>query len=199
MKRLILPAVVVTYAIFGIFLLVQITWVGPPAGWAIQSGEGDLVWNGWKKRMTIVVRSERMLLETPEADLGRFDIVRKFPEATAFLKVTGGNPSRLHGPLSAEGGLILVNPAGVIVGPGAVLDDGGRSSLSTLDPGRDFENELMGGNIELQGNFLPTKDLQSSSVELKAHGNVYALAIKRDGKIQASGASVPASSLTTDK
>lgn len=199
MKRLTLPALVAAYVIFGAALLFQMTFLGPPSGWHIRFGEGDLVWNGWTKRMKVVVRSERMVLETPEADLGRFEIVRKVPGATVFLKVTGGNPSRLHEPLSAEGGLTLVNPAGVIVGPGAVLDVGGRSPLSTLDLERDFENEPIGGDIELLGNFLPKKDLQSSSVELKANGNVYGLAIKKDGKIQASGASVPATSSTTDK
>lgn len=54
-----------------------------------------------------------------------------------FSRVTGGQLSRIHGTLAvasdAATDLYLINPAGVVIGPGAVIDVPGRFAASTAD------------------------------------------------------------------
>lgn len=53
-------------------------------------------------------------------------------------RVTGGNPSSIFGTIDTSSGfpsanLFLINPAGIVFGPGAVLDVGGSVNFSTAD------------------------------------------------------------------
>ncbi len=48
-------------------------------------------------------------------------------------RVTGGDPSVILGQLHASGSVYLINPQGVLVGPGGVVATGGRFVASTLD------------------------------------------------------------------
>ncbi|HET6829177.1 MAG TPA: filamentous hemagglutinin N-terminal domain-containing protein, partial [Ramlibacter sp.] len=45
--------------------------------------------------------------------------------STSINRVTGNNPSEIFGTLSSNGRLVLVNPAGIAVGAGAVVDTAG--------------------------------------------------------------------------
>lgn len=57
--------------------------------------------------------------------------------STSINRVTGGNPSAILGTLGSNGRLVLVNPAGIAVGPGAVVDTAGFTastlSMNTAD------------------------------------------------------------------
>lgn len=55
--------------------------------------------------------------------------------STSINRVTGNNPSAIFGTLSSNGRLVLVNPAGIAVGAGAVVDTAGftASSLRMTD------------------------------------------------------------------
>ncbi|WP_250494277.1 filamentous hemagglutinin N-terminal domain-containing protein [Caballeronia sp. GAWG1-1] len=52
-------------------------------------------------------------------------------------RVTGGSPSEILGRLSATGGLYVINPQGIVVGPSGVVTTGGRFVASTLDVAND--------------------------------------------------------------
>ncbi|RYY50406.1 MAG: filamentous hemagglutinin N-terminal domain-containing protein, partial [Comamonadaceae bacterium] len=52
--------------------------------------------------------------------------------STSINRVTGGNPSAILGTLGSNGRLVLVNPAGIAVGAGAVVDTAGFTA-STLE------------------------------------------------------------------
>ena len=174
--------------------------------------------------------------------------------AVALNRVVTGNPSAIYGSLTSNGGVVLINPNGIVVGSGGVVDVAGMLTLSTLDAtNEDFLNgggmrfrgtsaagirnygaiTSSGGDVTLLGNFLqnsgsvsaPTGTvafgaggdiivnqtasggkisvlsggpggengiendgtISGAAAELKAHGNVYALAIKNDGLVRASG------------
>ncbi len=176
-------------------------------------------------------------------------------DAVALNRVVSGNPSALMGTLMANGGVILVNPNGILVGAGGVVDIGGLGVLSTLDiDDADFLNggpmnfkgnssagvtnlgtiTSRGGDVVLLGNFVDNQGtvgapdgtvafgaggefivdtigesrisvigpgpggqkgvsnsgtVNAASVEFKAHGNVYAMAIENTGIVRANGVS----------
>lgn len=68
--------------------------------------------------------------------------------AAMLARVTGGNPSELLGRLQADGKLFLINPNGILVGAGAVIDTGSflASTLDVADA--DF---LKGGALVFKG------------------------------------------------
>ena len=52
--------------------------------------------------------------------------------AAVLNRVTGGDPSAIHGALRANGNVFVINPNGILVGPGGTIDVHGVV-LSTLD------------------------------------------------------------------
>src|SRR5690606_26629140 len=53
-------------------------------------------------------------------------------DAAVLNRVTGGDPSVIHGSLRANGQVFVINPNGILVGPGGSIDAHGVV-LSTLD------------------------------------------------------------------
>src|SRR5690606_39935376 len=53
-------------------------------------------------------------------------------KATVLNRVTGGDPSAIHGALKANGGVFVINPNGILVGPSGTIDVHSLV-LSTLD------------------------------------------------------------------
>ena len=174
--------------------------------------------------------------------------------AAVLNRVTGGDPSAIHGALRANGNVFVINPNGILVGQSGTIDVHGLV-LSTLDV--DNGEFLAGGDMTFRGagegvtNFgkinaiggdvfligqtvqnsgtitatgtvglgagtevlltanetatgermfvrsgqgsggtgvLNDGTIQGAAVELKAHGNVYALAINNKGSVRATGA-----------
>lgn len=183
--------------------------------------------------------------------------------AIALNRVVSGNPSQIYGQLSANGGVIVINPNGIVVGPSGQIDVAGLMALSTLDmtdsdfldggPMRFRGQSGAGvanygaitsesGDVVLLGNFLQNAgsvsapsgtvafgaggdiivdttasggvisvlaggpggekgidnsgQINAAAAELKAHGNVYALAIQNDGLVRASGYNFSGGKLT---
>ena len=177
-------------------------------------------------------------------------------DGSTLNRVVSGNPSAIHGALKANGKIFVINPNGIMVGPGGLIDVAGLV-LSTLDVsdadylgGGDMlfkgsgsagvQNfgriNAIGGDVFLLGKSVEntgtitasgavglgageevlitaTPDangervfvkpvgsggvsngitnsgtIEGSAVELKAHGNLYALAINNSGSIRATGA-----------
>ncbi|HRQ89519.1 MAG TPA: filamentous hemagglutinin N-terminal domain-containing protein, partial [Bacteroidia bacterium] len=172
-------------------------------------------------------------------------------------RVTGGDPSAIHGALQANGNVFLINPSGILVGPSGSIDVHGLV-LSTLDVdngeflargdmvfkggsdkgvtnlgrisaiggdvfliGRTITNSgtvkasqgrvglaageevLLKADTGLEGErifvratgsgasgtgILNDGTIEGAAVELKAHGNLYALAINNKGSVRATGA-----------
>ncbi|MBU6178046.1 MAG: filamentous hemagglutinin N-terminal domain-containing protein, partial [Verrucomicrobia bacterium] len=171
-------------------------------------------------------------------------------------RVTGGDPTAIHGALRANGNVFVINPNGILVGPGGTIDVNGLL-LSTLDVtngeflaggdmnfkgvGKDVTNlgriNAVGGDVFLIGKTVSNSGsvraqggtvglaageevlltaeegasgermfvraagsgvsgtgvyndgtIEGAAVELKAHGNMYALAINNKGSVRATGA-----------
>src|SRR5690606_5190159 len=179
-------------------------------------------------------------------------------KAAVLNRVTGGDPSAIHGALKANGGGFVINPNGILVGPSGTIDvhslvlstldvsdgeflargdlvfKGNSSSGSVTNLGR---INAIGGDVFLIGRSIVNQgsirseggrgglaageevllkadegpggerlfvrasgsgvsgtgiyndgSIEGAAVELKAHGNLYALAINNKGSIRATGA-----------
>jgi len=92
---------------------------------------------------------------------GEFAVKTDDPNAKTIIRVTSGIPTRVHGDLKSNGQLLIINPAGIIVGPGFDSNEVRSISLDETDT-----------RSTLDAKMIP-------------HGNVYALAIREAGSIRA--------------
>lgn len=208
-------------------------------------------------KLNIVNNSQRAIINWQSFSIAKGEVTNVRQGANAFTlnRVMSGDPSAIYGRLTAaKGGVAVVNPNGIVVHQGGVVDVAGRVVLSTLDiDNSDFLNGgsdrfsgrsdkgvtnfgsisssegdviIMGGFVDNQGQIgalngtvaigaggdivvdekagakISVKGasdytgtginnsgtISGASAELKAHGNVYALAINNGGAIRATGA-----------
>jgi filamentous hemagglutinin family protein len=107
---------------------------GPlPGGGHFVAGGGSI--SGSATTLTITQPgSSRGVIDWNSFSIGNGNTVTfKNGTGATLNRVTGGNPSVILGTLSATGGVYLINPQGIVVGPGGVISTGGRFVGSTLD------------------------------------------------------------------
>lgn len=109
-------------------------WAGGalPQGGAFVDGQGSIT--GDRHGLVITQPgSSRAVIDWRSFSIGRDNTVTFNNGAGATLnRVTGGSPSTILGRLTATGSLYLINPQGIVVGPGGVVTTGGRFVASTL-------------------------------------------------------------------
>lgn len=123
----------------------------------VVAGQGSVATSG--NTMTITQQSNSMSLNWLGFNIGGGETVRFVqPSASAIAlnRVLGGDPSRIFGNLQANGQVFLINPNGVLFGPGAQVDVGGlvASTLNISDSdlqARRFRFTGSGGSVVNQG------------------------------------------------
>ncbi|MDF2377438.1 MAG: filamentous hemagglutinin N-terminal domain-containing protein [Verrucomicrobiales bacterium] len=221
---------------------------------------GNVAFNGLgTSQLNIVQGSQNAIINWQSFSIQNGEVtnfIQPNQNAMALNRVTGADPSAIYGSLNANGGVIVINPNGIVVGPGGRVDVAGMLTMSTLDMENEdfldggpmrFRGETSAGirnygaissasgDVVLLGNFLQnsgkvsaatgtvafgaggdivvnqtasggkisvlaggvggengientaTGEINGAAAELKAHGNVYALAIKNDGVVRANG------------
>ncbi|KXU86739.1 filamentous hemagglutinin [Caballeronia megalochromosomata] len=119
-----------------------------PDGGQFVAGSGMI--SGGGRSLTISQTSTRGVIDWNSFSIGRGRQVTFNNGSGATLnRVTGGDASVILGQLSATGSVYLVNPQGVLVGPGGVVATGGRFVASALDIGNDAF--MQGGPLTLSG------------------------------------------------
>jgi filamentous hemagglutinin family protein len=100
--------------------------------------------------------------------------------SAALNRVLGGNPSSIYGNLSANGTIYLVNPNGILVGPGGTINTGAFIA-STFDIHPDqFMQAGKGGAMNMVGSSMAPIVNQGS---IKAEkGDVYLIAQKVENR-----------------
>jgi filamentous hemagglutinin family protein len=112
-----------------------------PTGGAYVAGSGSIGTAG--PAMTIDQSTNRGIINWQGFSIGAANQVQINNGAGATLnRVTGGNLSTIAGQLGATGSVYLVNPNGVVVGPGGKVLTGGSFVASTRDVPND---QFMGG------------------------------------------------------
>jgi len=119
-----------------------------PAGGQFVAGSGAI--GGNDQSLTINQTSTRGVITWNSFSIGGGRQVTFNNGTGATLnRVTGGDASVILGQLNATGSVYLVNPQGVLVGPGGVVATGGRFVASALDIGNDAF--MQGGPLTLSG------------------------------------------------
>jgi filamentous hemagglutinin family protein len=118
-------------------LLVPATLYGNPAGEAVVAGKVsfDRITPGV---LSIRQDTDRAIINWQDFSIGAGDLTRFIqpgPNSAALNRVLGGNPSAIYGTLQANGQVILLNPAGILVGSGGRVDTRGfiASTLNLSD------------------------------------------------------------------
>ncbi|WP_250535944.1 filamentous hemagglutinin N-terminal domain-containing protein [Caballeronia sp. AZ10_KS36] len=134
-----------------LLLCVSLAHASPPmlpTGGHFVSGSGAIAGGG--QSLTINQASSRGIVEWCEFSIGSGRTVTFHNGSGATLnRVTGGDASVILGRLSATGSVYLINPQGVIIGPGGVVTTGGRFVASTLNV--DNRAFMGGGSLTFSG------------------------------------------------
>ena len=160
--------------------------------------------------LSIQQGSARAIINWADFSIGAGELTRFIqPGANSAVlnRVLGGNPSEIYGTLRANGQLILLNPAGVLVGPGGRVDTKGFLATTLNLSDEDFLTQTVGTDSTPSLTFpgtrwnasLPGKGVLRLSGDSKASvknagvvkgGNVYLVArqVENSGVIRASHA-----------
>ena len=99
---------------------------------------GNVTITGAGQNMTIQQATQQAIINWNGFSIGAGEAVRFLqPSAAAAIlnRVTGVDPSVINGLLSGNGNVFLINPNGVLIGPGGMVNTGGflASTLNTSD------------------------------------------------------------------
>ncbi len=130
-----------------------------PSGGQVVAGQAVVVQVG--NRMTIDQGSDKAILNWSSFNIGKdASVTFRQPGAGAIAlnRVMSSDPSALHGQLSANGQVVLINPNGILFGQGARVDVGGLvastlnlSNQDFLDGRYRFQRQGATGSIVNQG------------------------------------------------
>lgn len=119
-----------------------------PGGGQFVAGSGTISTSGSK--LTVNQTSGRGVIDWKSFSIGTGNrVVIENGTGATLNRVTGSGASNIFGTLSATGSVYLINPQGVVIGPGGVVSTGGRFVASTLDtPDNAF---MQGGALTFSG------------------------------------------------
>jgi filamentous hemagglutinin family protein len=115
-----------------IFLPTSYVWANP-AGEQVVGGAATFQRDG--NKLTVNQATDRLAVNWQSFNIGAGETTHfNMPSSTsaALNRVIGGNPSSIYGSLSANGILYLINPSGILVGPGGTVN-AASFMASTLD------------------------------------------------------------------
>ena len=141
--------------------------------------------------LTITQGTDRAVINWNSFSIGAGEIT-KFVQpnsSSAVLNrvITANNPSAIYGTLQANGQVYLINPAGIFIGPGGLVDTAGFVA-STHDVG---DKEFMGGgDLNFTGS-SGASIVNQGRIEAK-QGDVFLVArqVSNEGQIMASDGTV---------
>ena len=135
------------------FVLLPTSYVwANPAGEQVVGGAATFQRDG--NKLTVNQATDRLAVNWQSFNIGAGESTHfNMPSSTsaALNRVIGGNPSSIYGSLSANGILYLINPSGILVGPGGTVN-AASFMASTLDVSTEqFMNAKNGGAMNFVG------------------------------------------------
>lgn len=185
--RTLKPTVLLLAAAFAAPAFAQTTPPAPttlPTGGQVVAGQAGIAQSG--AAMTVSQGSARAIINWQGFDIGSQASVRfqqPSSSAVALNRVIAGDASQIHGQLSANGQVWLVNPAGIVFGAGSRVDVGGLVA-STLDS---TNEDFMAGKAVFSRNGA-TGGIENHGEITAADGGLVALlapTVKNEGIVRA--------------
>ena len=135
------------------FVLLPTSYVwANPAGEAVVGGAATFQRDG--NKLTVNQTTDRLAVNWQSFNIAAGERTHfNMPSSTsaALNRVIGGNPSSIYGSLSANGILYLINPSGILVGPGGTVN-AAAFMASTLDVSTEqFMNAKNGAAMSFVG------------------------------------------------
>lgn len=136
--------------------LLVVTLSLPPVAFANPQGgqvrQGQVRIDASPGHLRIHQQSQRAVIDWESFSIDRGEVTRFLQpnaSAAALNLVRGASASKIEGMLRANGNVYLINPNGILIGPGGTIDVGGfvASTLDTSDD--DF---MRGGDLRFSGN-----------------------------------------------
>ena len=163
-----------------------------PEGGVIQSGNGSITQQG--NNMTIRQDSSRLAMDWTQFNVNKgesVNFVQPGKGAMALNRVTGGRESSINGQLTANGQVLLVNPAGVTIGKNTSIDVGGLVASTAQ-----VNDNVMKNFGNSTGDFTLNNPGQGNIVNegtIRAEGGLavlHAAAVENQGTITSEGGTV---------
>ncbi|EHL2774285.1 filamentous hemagglutinin N-terminal domain-containing protein [Salmonella enterica subsp. enterica serovar Hvittingfoss] len=155
-----------------------------PTGGQIVAGQGSISTNG--NQMTISQNTHGLVTNWNTFDVGQnhtVQFVQPDSSAVALNRVTGGHESQILGTLTANGQVMLVNPAGVMFGKGATVNTAGLVASTKNISNADFMaghytfsgGSDAGAEVVNQGNLTTTEGgfIVLAADRVKNSGNIH--------------------------
>ncbi|ELZ8475977.1 filamentous hemagglutinin N-terminal domain-containing protein [Salmonella enterica] len=158
-----------------------------PTGGQIVAGQGSISTNG--NQMTISQNTHGLVTNWNTFDVGQnhtVQFVQPDSSAVALNRVTGGHESQILGTLTANGQVMLVNPAGVMFGKGATVNTAGLVASTKNISNADF----MAGHYTFSGGSDTGAEVVNQGSLTTTEGGFIVLAadrVKNSGNIRTPG------------
>ncbi|AOV97091.1 hypothetical protein A9798_09020 [Edwardsiella hoshinae] len=172
-------------------------WPGPgaanpvlPTGGQIVAGQGTIQRSG--SQLTVNQRTPGMVATWHSFDIGAsqtVQFVQPNSQAIALNRVTGGRESQILGALTANGQVMLVNPAGVMLGHGAKVNTAGMVASTKHISTADF----MAGRYTFSGGSQPGAQIVNQGSLAATPGGYIVLVgdrVRNEGRMSAPGGKV---------
>lgn len=119
-------------------------------------------------------------------ELTRF--IQQSSSSAVLNRVVGADISQIHGQLLSNGRVFLINPSGIVIGPGATIDTAGfvASTLNMLD------GDFLAGKLKFQGDAGAGSIINQGWIRTGYGGHVILVApqIENSGLIHAPGGEI---------
>lgn len=162
--------------------------MGNPSGEVLVQGMADFQRSGGT--LTIEQLTDRAITNWDSFSIDSGEVTRIIqPSAAAAMlnRVTGGDPSAIHGTLQANGAVYLINPNGILVGPGGRIDSASfvASTLNVTD-----DEFMAGGDLNFSGD--STARVENYGTVRGIDGDVVLIAreVVQAGTVEASGSAL---------
>lgn len=150
------PLAVMTGLVIGMLPGLALANPDLPVGGQVVAGQGSISTSG--NQMTIHQNTHGLVTNWNSFDIGqnhRVQFVQPDSSAVALNRVTGGHESQILGTLTANGQVMLVNPAGVMFGKGAKVNTAGLLASTKNISTEDF----MAGRYTFSGGSHPGAEI----------------------------------------
>ncbi|HAF8819385.1 TPA: filamentous hemagglutinin N-terminal domain-containing protein [Salmonella enterica] len=184
------PLAVMTGLVIGMLPGLALANPDLPVGGQVVAGQGSISTSG--NQMTIHQGTHGLVTNWNSFDIGQnhtVQFVQPDSSAVALNRVTGGHESQILGTLTANGRVMLVNPAGVMFGKGAKVNTAGLVASTKNISTEDF----MAGRYTFSGGSHPGAEIVNQGSLTTTKGGYIVLAadrVRNSGTLSAPGGRV---------